>query len=207
MVSIPAACTGEMKLKDASVKFELSGKYPYDGAAALEIADAEGEFTVAIRIPGWCGKWELRLNGETVSAAPEKGYVRIRRPWKKGDRIEWNFEMPVRVLHANPKVSADVGKAAIVRGPLVYALENVDNSAPLHSIRLKKGTPFTLKPADGLPEGTVAISGEALIGEDTDALYFEGELSAVPGSFTVIPSALWQNRGDSSMRIWIPEAE
>ena len=64
-----------------------------------------------------------------------------------------------------------------------------------------------MKPAEGLPDGTVAISGDAMIQTDTDQLYFESDLPLSPGRFTAIPSALWQNRGDSSMRIWIPEAE
>ena len=86
-------------------------------------------------------------------------------------------------------------------------LESIDNSVPLHRIRLKKGTSFTLGSAQGLPEGTPSISGEALISDDTDLLYFEGDLPLSSGRFTAIPSALWQNRGDSSMRIWIPEAD
>lgn len=99
------------------------------------------------------------------------------------------------------------GRAALLRGPIVYALESIDNSVPLHRIRLKKGTSFTLGSAQGLPEGTPSISGEALISDDTDLLYFEGDLPLSSGRFTAIPSALWQNRGDSSMRIWIPEAD
>ena len=207
LINIPAASAGNVNLKNASLQFELSGSYPYDGSGSLEILEASGECTIALRIQGWCRNWTLALNGKPVSDSPEKGYVRMRRAWKKGDRIEWNFDMPVRVLHANPRVSADIGRAAILRGPLVYALESVDNSAPLELIRLKKGTTFTVKPAEGLPDGTVAISGDAMIQTDTDQLYFESDLPLSPGRFTAIPSALWQNRGDSSMRIWIPEAE
>ncbi len=207
LINIPAASAGNVNLKNASLQFELSGSYPYDGSGTLEIQEASGECTIALRIPGWCRNWTLALNGKPVSDSPEKGYVRMCRSWKKGDRIEWNFDMPVRVLHANPRVSADIGRAAILRGPLVYALESVDNSASLELIRLKKGTSFTLQPAEGLPEGTIAISGDAMIQTDTDQLYFEGDLPLSPGRFTAIPSALWQNRGDSSMRIWIPEAE
>ncbi len=206
-INIPAASSGNVTLKNGFLQFELSGSYPYDGAGTLKIQEASGECSIALRIPGWCRDWAISLNGESVSAVPEKGYVRMRHAWKKGDCIEWNFEMPVRVLHANPRVSADIGRAAILRGPLVYALESVDNSVPLELIRLKKGTAFSLKPATDLPEGTLAISGNAMIQADTDQLYFEGELALSPGRFTAIPSALWQNRGDSSMRIWIPEAE
>ena len=112
LINIPAASAGNVNLKNASLQFELSGSYPYDGSGTLEIQEASGECTIALRIPGWCRNWTLALNGKTVSDSPEKGYVRMCRSWKKGDRIEWNFDMPVRVLHANPRVSADIGSCA-----------------------------------------------------------------------------------------------
>ena len=173
----------------------------------MTLSSAQGEFSLALRIPGWCRSWKVLLNGNELPRDLEKGYLSIRRVWQSGDRLEWEFAMPVRLLHANPRVGADSGRAALLRGPIVYALESIDNSVPLHRIRLKKGTSFTLGSTQGLPEGTPSISGEALISDDTDLLYFEGDLPLSSGRFTAIPSTLWQNRGDSSMRIWIPEAD
>lgn len=206
-INLPVASRGDVTLSASSFRFELSGSYPYDSSGSLTLSSAQGEFTLALRIPGWCRSWKVLLNGNELPRDLEKGYLSIRRVWRNGDRLEWEFAMPVRLLHANPRVGADSGRAALLRGPIVYALESIDNSVPLHRIRLKKGTFFTLGSAQGLPEGTPSISGEALISDDTDPLYFEGDLPLSSGRFTAIPSALWQNRGDSSMRIWIPEAD
>ena len=71
-----------------------------------------------------------------------RGYARLHRQWKSGDVVELAMDMPVRRVKAHPKVEADVGRMALMRGPLVYCLEGVDNPegvrnlvvAPAHSI-------------------------------------------------------------------------
>ena len=91
-----------------------------------------------------------------------------------------------------------------MRGPLVYALESTDNAAPVSSIMLKTETGFTLSEAAGLPAGTIAISGDAEIQEPFETLYSDIPPKRKPGRFTAIPYALWQNRGESSMQVWLP---
>ena len=54
----------------------------------------------------------------------------------RDSELSIQFDMPVEFLHADPRVSADVGKVAIKRGPIVYCLEEVDNGAELQCIYL-----------------------------------------------------------------------
>ena len=141
---------------------------------------------------------------KTVAEKPENGYVYLAREWHAGDVVELNLEMPVRIVYANPRVMDNAGKAALMRGPLVYALESTDNAVPVSSIVLKPDSEFTLSEAAGLPAGTVAISGEAEIAESFETLYSDVPPKRKPGRFTAIPYALWQNRGESSVLVWIP---
>ena len=46
-------------------------------------------FPLYFRIPAWCAKPRIAVNGAPVDAAPdEKGFVRIARDWAGGDTVE-----------------------------------------------------------------------------------------------------------------------
>lgn len=92
-----------------------------------------------------------------------------------------------------------------MRGPLVYALESVDNGDRIPRLILPARQEFTLTEAPGLPAGTVAIRGRA--DEELDcsdgALYYRGEPERRETDFLAIPYALWQNRGAAHMAVWM----
>ena len=69
----------------------------------------------------------LKVNGDPVPMAVDKGFVRLERVWKKGDAIELDLPMPVRRVVAAAAVKEDRGRVAFERGPLVYCAEGVDN--------------------------------------------------------------------------------
>ena len=50
-----------------------------------------------LRIPAWAGpKTRVAVNGKRVDGAAEPGkFARVERTWKKGDRIEIEFDMPL----------------------------------------------------------------------------------------------------------------
>ncbi len=115
--------------------------------------------------------------------------------------------MPVEAVRANRKVEDDAGKIALVRGPLVYALESVDNGDELQSLLVPAEQSFRLAKAKGLPKGTVAISGDAWrdVRDDAGELYTTAKPKFAKKRFTAIPFALWQNRGPAEMSVWIRE--
>ncbi|MFZ1937237.1 MAG: hypothetical protein WCB27_11130 [Thermoguttaceae bacterium] len=43
------------------------------------------------------------------------------------------MDMPVRRVKAKPKVSADVGRVALQRGPIVYCVEGIDNAGSVRN--------------------------------------------------------------------------
>ena len=212
---VPAA--SELRL-ESGLRIVVEGGYPYDGridirfvgpsvSSAASGPRKSGAFALSLRIPDWCGTFTLAVNGRRLAAKPKDGFVSVERAWKPGDEVALDLAMPVRVLRANDNVAADAGCIALQRGPLVYALESVDNGPALHRLSIPAKQDFRLVAAKGLPKGTVAIAGTAF--ETTrpgDALYSAAATRTRRRRFVAIPYALWQNRGPAEMQVWTREA-
>jgi DUF1680 family protein len=192
--------------KKVLVKTET--RYPWEGRVTITIsADDPVEFKFAFRIPGWCSSWKAELNGEPVPV-PENGYVGISRTWKIGDRIEITFDMPVVLYEANPAVREDFGKTALMRGPLVYCLEEADNGADLHHYALSDDPHFKVSFDEKLLGGIALITGEAVKFKTPwppDVLYREaGPRIESSAPLVWIPYYAWANRGLGEMKVWLP---
>ena len=147
----------------------------------------------------------MKLNGEeqcVSSRSPE-----WTRSWKCGDTIELILDMPVEFVYSSTDVLANIGKAAICRGPLVYAVESLDTGEQLWRYIIKDKSTLKLCSVSGLPEDTVAVSGTALREcRRSEALYSTEVPRYEETEFTAVPYMLWQNRGKSVMQIWMRTA-
>ncbi len=97
-------------------------EYPYDGRIdiAINIPNKE-QFTLDLRIPSWCDKGIVTVNGESESA--KAGYFEIDREWNDGDVITVELPMPVdRILPPEGADNADIF-AGYRRGPVVLAAD------------------------------------------------------------------------------------
>jgi DUF1680 family protein len=95
--------------------------------------------------------------------------------------------MPVRRVLANDKVADDRGMAAIQRGPIVFALEGVDNGGSLKDVKLPLNTVLSSEFRGDVLGGVEVITGN------------------VGGrAVTAIPYYAWNNRGKGEMAVWIP---
>lgn len=200
----------------SSINIELNGtavtlnqrtNYPWDGKVTFEVsAQEKKDFTVAVRIPGWCKKHSLSLNGLAAEVEIADGYARIKRTWDKGDTIELVLDMPVELVKAHPAVRANAGKAAIQRGPLVYCLEEVDNGSNLSSISLPANCMLTAEHDEKLLGGAVVIEGEALRIDAAawgESLYSTAEVKELPAVIKAVPYCMWGNRNSGEMAVWI----
>ncbi|TNB47617.1 glycoside hydrolase family 127 protein [Martelella lutilitoris] len=194
----------EIEVAGTKVGVKQETAYPKDGRIAVTLTpEAPVEFTLSLRVPGWARGFSLAINGEASDATPEKGYLRIRRQWQAGDTIELDLEMQPEMLYAHPKVAPDQGRAALLRGPLIYCVEETDNKAPLNAYVVKDGAPVTLDQAEGLGD-TVALSIEALVeSQPTDALYATTPPERTSASLKAIPYYLWDNRAPGEMLVWL----
>jgi uncharacterized protein len=185
-------------------------RYPWDGDVTLTLhLDQPIAATLGLRIPGWCRTATLTVNGEQIALNDEcvqHGYARITRRWNDGDTLALHFEMPVEIMRANPRVRANAGKVALMRGPVVFCLEELDNGPNLPAMALPQNANLTAAYDGDLLGGAVVITGAAMRVHNADwgeALYRPAAETFKPVTITAIPYGLWGNRGDGEMLVWL----
>jgi DUF1680 family protein len=206
--------TGAYAVAGQTVRLVQETAYPWDEKVVITVQPAKAAaWTLAVRIPGWCRGAKLRVNGKAVALAPltKKGYARVKRVWQAGDRVELVLPMPVERIEAHPAVRQDCGCVALQRGPVVYCLEQVDNSAGLTDLLLPANPQFTVQPGRaGILKGIPLIYGRAT---RRDAAAWKGALYRPRGSrtkacrITAIPYFMWANRTPGEMLVWLRQAE
>ena len=92
--------------------------YPFEDRIRLKLGmEEETAFPLQLRIPGWCTRPGLTLNGEPVEYEENDGMAVIERTWKDGDQVELQLPMEVTLSRwVENSVSVE-------RGPLVYVLK------------------------------------------------------------------------------------
>ena len=201
--------TAEIELGDQIILITQNSELPWNGKVKLTLRVAKPEqFTLALRIPGWCSAPKIAVNGEAVNlnTISDKGYAKITRVWVDGDTVDLDFPMETVLITANPKVRANSGKKAVMRGPLVYCLEEVDNGADLHNLILNANTKFDVSFDPNLLNGIAIISAEGVreLANWDDTLYrVNASLETQPVKLTFIPYYAWANRDPGEMLVWV----
>jgi DUF1680 family protein len=155
-------------------------------------------------VPGWAGQTTVLVNGTAAQSESSDGYLLFRRIWQTGDQIDLDFEMPIRKKFARFEVDADRGRLALLRGPLVYCLEQVDNGSDLDRIIIPAEEEFRPVEAKELLDGTVTLRGHALRESpiESKGLYADQPPKTETVDVTAIPYYAWANRGTGEMQIW-----
>jgi len=183
--------TSNVKVGRKAVTLTQETNYPWEGAVALKVGlKGSLQTQIRLRIPAWCKNYTLSVNKEPVQPVVEKGYAVVDRKWTDGDVVELNFDMPVEVVAADPRVKEDVGKRAVQRGPLVYCIEEADNAEDFDGLRIAENATF-------------------------DAAFEREKLGGIVGLtthvgdrvLTYIPYYAWDNREPGKMKVWVPLKE
>ncbi len=93
-------CTVSAKAgPNVPVRLTCQTAYPFEDTIRVTVTPEQSvSFPLYFRIPGWCAKPRIAVNGGSVEAAPDaKGFVRIHRQWAQGDTIALTFPMSVEV--------------------------------------------------------------------------------------------------------------
>jgi hypothetical protein len=103
---------------NTTVEIHESTNYPFEEQISFSFKmNQKAAFPFHLRIPGWCRKPSLKINGEDWPMKIDKGIAVIQREWKDGDAVQ--LELPMQV-----EISRWYENSAVVeRGPLVYALK------------------------------------------------------------------------------------
>lgn len=186
-----------------SVKIETD--YPRTGRAKIFIDGAGGTFALRVRKPAFADDFAMSVNGVAVGAESFDGWVGARREWGR-DTVDVSFAMKARLVFANPLVRADCGKAAILRGPEVYCLEECDNGANLAAISIESGCRITEEWRADIMGGTMLLrlDGRRLaVPPDGTGAVMDAEPSQENVSLIAAPYGSWGNRKEGEMIVWL----
>jgi DUF1680 family protein len=200
-----------------TVELRQETQYPWDGAIAITVDTIDGSaaFALSIRLPAWCATGaRVRVNGEEVPVTPPGSYLRLERTWVPGDVVQIDLPMPVRLVTAHPYLFEDAGRVAIVRGPLLYTVEQADNPGlDPRDIVLPRHPEFTEAHQPEFLGGVTTLqflaTAQAPGAAWTDRLYriadpaHDPEAAGDPVTVTAIPYFAWGNREPGAMETWL----
>ena len=179
-----------------------TSEVPFGGKVTFTLRGAAQGFSLRVRCPEWA-------EGVTCTAPcrKENGYIAIQNDWQDGDSVTLVFGMEPRRIYANPLVRQDAGKVCLMRGPLVYCLEEADNGANLHLLRLPEGEPVEAVRGEGALFGMTLLRakgrrfvphGSRLYAPDRQGREEEARLAFVP-------YFAWGNRDKGEMAVYVRE--
>lgn len=182
---------------NAEAEFEgtrltLNTEYPVCGEISIKCATDKKQ--IALRIPGWCRNFSLDCDYEV-----KDGYAYIAVDGEA--EIVLTLEMPVRAMRANRRVHDDAGRVAIMRGPVVYCAEGLDNGPDVKGIFVDTKAGFELGECDFLVPSVLAKGYRAA---ESDQLYMLDEEEVLEEiSVKLIPYFAYANRETTEMQVWL----
>ncbi len=198
------------RLSNEEVCVKVTTELPGKGKYVIKInSQGNKEKTLAFRIPAYGKDFQVQNeNGTILSPEISNGYAYISGTFAD-TVLTVAYQEKAGFIRANPNVRADAGKVAMMKGPVVYCLEEVDNGKNLASIyvdadqEIKEiyepevmGGTLTLE-LEGKKISSDNWSGQSLYGTEKRKLE-DVKLKAVPYSS-------WGNRKAGEMTVWIKE--
>ena len=211
-VNLYIASRAAFQIAGVDVQVQLASDYPWDGLIQLDVRAAQPvDFTLCLRIPSFArgqplpGDLYRYLENETASPTLSidgvecpldirQGYARLSRRWAGGSRVELRLPMAIRRVVAHESVAELAGKTALERGPIVYALEQIDNQASALDLALADDSPLDVERRPDLLGGIHMITGRAL------------DRGSQEQDFQAIPYYAWGHRGEGRMSVWLNRA-
>ncbi len=187
---------GSATIAGPDLELTITTDYPWHGEVEIEVTTAPAqERQISLRVPAWAEGATLEIDGVERPAAHGR-YAVESRVWRAGDRMRLRLPMAPRLTRGHHRVDAVRGSVAIERGPLVYALEHLDQ-------------------AEGVVVDDLALAGAELETRWRPDLF--GGIPTVTGpgrdlrsgrtELVAIPYFMWANREIGPMKVWIPLVE
>ena len=191
---------------------EQRSDFPWNGhvecTVSLPASATDSSVRFGLRIPGWSlGSYALTVNGKSAVAQPEDGFVYLMV--NVGDTLE--LDMSVKFVRANSRVRSDAGQVAVMRGLLVYCVEQADNPGDLWNYRLADGVDAAAAKTEFQSDllGSVDTVSLPAVREQADsddaALYVSADVAPATEAaiLTLVPYYSWANREVGQMRVWL----
>ena len=183
---------------DGDMRVEISTNYPFCGVIKATF-DSYKYKNIYIRKPDYVKDFCLTLNGQEVFTAVENGYIKVGVDGK--GEIVLSFDISPVFVYANINVRWNAGKVAVMRGPVVYMAEGIDNGNGLYALKIDTNAHLKEEFDDFCPFPTIIAQAE----RETSCsdLY-----STTPPKFEstqviLRPYFTFANRGESDMAVYL----
>ncbi len=200
----------EVEINGVNFMLELSGDFPWKNQMKFRItAEQETPASFYFRIPSYARKFNIRRDGKNIDFTVENGYAKVEGSFQE-TVLNISFEAPAEFVHANPQVRADSGKTALVKGPIVYCLEETDNGENLASVFVQSDQEIQEVYEKKLLGGCLVLKvpGKKISEESWDGqtLYRRGGPPVLEETeLTFVPYGYWGNRDKGEMLVWVKE--
>ncbi len=175
--------------KGTQICIEQKTRFPESGKVCITVTGADTR--IAVRIPDWCENY----TGETV-----KGYAYF--DVKDGESLSFDFGMKVRLIEARPEAVFDCRRYAVMKGPVVYCMESVDNGAYLRDICIDGRARFITDRDVSLGVPVLRVRAYRRKYDKDAPLYSVKHDSDIVTQAKLIPYYAFANRGVCEMQVW-----
>jgi DUF1680 family protein len=198
------------------VEIQMATQYPWAGSVEVRILESTDiPWTLSMRVPAWSAIATATVVGDSTEhrATTRADRIEITRKWRPGDIARLELDMEPRMMAPDPRIDAIRGCVALVRGPIVYAVEDADlpADASVESLEITADPEIKAETRSDEALGELVwLTFDGLIRSDPD----EGWPYSVSGRSTdrpgvaqrvrALPYFAWSNRDRLGMRIWIP---
>lgn len=185
-----------MNAKTVCDGMEIEQITDYPAGGKIKLLCSAGGRKIAVRIPAWCQSFTV-----DKEYTLENGYAVIDTD-ADATEINIDLQMPVVAIRANKRVHDNAGRVAIMRGPVVYCAEGVDNGSDLKNIMVDIKGAFSVQPSEFL---LPSLHTTAYTLKESEALYAPAGDDWRETPLTLIPYYAFANRGTTEMYVWLLE--
>lgn len=176
--------------------FTQNGKVDF----TVEISNHHGA-RILIRRPEYVKGVSISVDGRHKAVEMQKNYMVFTFEEAGQYNIGLEYDIEYEWIAANPQVRADAGKTALMRGPYVYCLEEIDNGKNLSAVYIPSHT--IVHETDelfGIP--TLTFLGKRMKEWSGRGLYRRLEFEFEQVTLKAVPYCTWGNRMPGEMSVW-----
>ncbi len=134
------------------VVFNTETRFPQDGDVTITVNPAQTtKFKLDLRIPHWATDFTVLVNN-TKQDIKISELTTIERVWKKGDKIDIHFSIPIKIIDGGKSYPRHL---AIQRGPQVLAFDQSLNTVDAGKVTINPEKLQLKAVADILPQGWI----------------------------------------------------
>ncbi len=174
--------------KDVTVTMRTD--FPRSGKVEISVSGAP--LKLAVRIPSWAkGNY-----GKT-----QHGYAFITL--SDGESTVFSFDMEPRIVEARDEVLFASYKCCVMRGPVVYCAESVDNGEKIRNLLFDPTADISEDYTGEYHSPVLHTVGWRKSTPSDASLYSDGITDVRKAPITLIPYYAFANRGENEMSVWL----